>query len=215
MDPVQETFGEQLKEMCRDRFKGIPAFAEKYDIRPQTLYSELSKEPVVLSSKALMAFALEFGLDPFALEKGRFVSHEREPVNVPLVGSIAAGQPVEMLETSDSHSIPAELADQYPRAFLLHVKGESMNKILPNGCYALVDPCSEVADSGKPYVVAVDESEATVKRVRLLNNGIELVPDSTDPTFKPQLFDFDVDSFESVRVIGRVVWYCLPADWQL
>lgn len=134
-------------------------------------------------------------------------------VDVPLLGSIAAGTPMEMVETEESHPVPAKVMEQYPDAKLLKVKGHSMNRILPDGCYALVDPCEEVERDNQPYAVCVNGHDATIKRVHKLENGFELVPDSTDPTFKPRLFDYGEPDTETITVIGRVVYHVLPFDW--
>lgn len=134
--------------------------------------------------------------------------------DVPLYGSIAAGTPIEMIATEGNFPIPTIKHEQYPDAFLLKVEGDSMNKILPNGCYALIDPCTEVDRDGQPYAVCVNGYDATIKRVRKLNNGFELVPDSTDPTYKPTVYDYGVEGTETITLIGRVVYYVLPFDWE-
>lgn len=135
-------------------------------------------------------------------------------VDVPLYGSIAAGTPIEMIEIEEAYPVAAKKIEQYPDAFLLKVKGRSMDKILPDGCYALVDPCNDVERDNQPYAVCVNGYDATVKRVRKLANGFELVPDSTDPTYKPQVYDYGVEGTETITVIGRVVYYVLPFDWE-
>lgn len=134
-------------------------------------------------------------------------------VEVPLYGSIAAGTPIEMLPIDDTHPIPAGVRDKYPNAYLLKVCGESMNRILPNGCYALVDPAQTVERDGKPYAVCVNGYDATIKRVKRLANGYELVPDSTDPTYQTKLYNYNVEDTEEITVMGRIVWYCVPFDW--
>lgn len=134
-------------------------------------------------------------------------------VDVPLYGSIAAGTPIEMMEVEDTFPVPAKMHDAHPEAFLLKVEGESMNRILPNGCYALVDPCETVEENGAPYAVCVNGYDATIKRVRKLNNGFELVPDSTDPTYPVQTYNYNEPGTETITVIGRVVYYVLPFDW--
>ena len=63
--------------------------------------------------------------------------------DVPLYGSIAAGTPIDMIEINETHPVPTALVERHPDAFLLMVKGTSMNRLLPNGSYALVDPCNE------------------------------------------------------------------------
>lgn len=141
---------------------------------------------------------------------------EQDPnyIDVPLYGSIAAGEPIEMIEVDDHHAIPVSVHKKYPKAFLLEVKGESMNKVLPNGSYALIDPCVDVERDGKPYAVCVNGYDATIKRVRRLENGFELVPDSTDPTFHAEVFDYSVEGTKTITIIGRVVWYAIPYDFQ-
>lgn len=133
--------------------------------------------------------------------------------DAPIYGSIAAGTPIEMIESEGTFPIPSAKHEQYPDAFLLKVEGESMNRILPNGCYALVDPCDDVERDNQPYAICVNGYDATIKRVRKLNNGFELVPDSTDPTFKPTVYDYGVEGTETITPIGRVVYYVLPFDW--
>ena len=138
---------------------------------------------------------------------------EDQFVDVPLYGSIAAGTPIEMMEVEDTFPVPSRMHDAHPDAFLLKVEGESMNRILPNGCYALVDPCETVEENGAPYAVCVNGYDATIKRVRKLNNGFELVPDSTDPTYPVQTYNYNEPGTETIAVIGRVVYYVLPFDW--
>lgn len=133
--------------------------------------------------------------------------------SVPLLGSIAAGTPIEMMAVDNSFPVPARIMEQHPNAFLLRVDGESMNRVLPNGSYALVDPCDDVESNGKPYAVCVNGYDATIKRVRKLSNGFELAPDSTDPTFRSVVYDYGIEGTETITVIGRVVWYTLPYDW--
>lgn len=54
-----------------------------------------------------------------------------------------------------------------------------------------------------------------MKRVRKLNNGIALEPDSNDPTYKSQVFDYGDGEREILSVIGRVVWFCVPYDYEI
>nr|DAH39847.1 MAG TPA: Repressor protein CI [Caudoviricetes sp.] len=135
-------------------------------------------------------------------------------IDVPLYGSIAAGEPIEMMEVEDSQPVPIKVHEKFPDAFLLRVEGDSMNRILPNGSYALIDPAQKEPISGKPYAVCVNGFDATIKRVRRLNNGFELVPDSTDPTYVPKVFNYNEPGTDPVTVIGRVVYYVLPFDWE-
>ena len=136
-------------------------------------------------------------------------------VDVPLYGSIAAGTPIEMISSKSSQPVPIEVQCRYPSAFLLRVRGESMNRVLPNGCFALIDPEQREPINCKAYAVCVNGYDATIKRVRRLQNGFELAPDSLDPTYKPTVYDYGEPGTDAITIIGRVVYYVLPFDWEV
>lgn len=136
-------------------------------------------------------------------------------VEVPLFGSISAGKPIEMLDIEDTFPIPDSVHERHPRAFMLKVQGESMNRVIPNGSYALVDPACSEAQDGKVYAVCIDNSSATIKRIRKLNNGVELQPDSTDPTFKSVVFDYDDNDVRTLTIFGQVVWFSVPYGFKI
>ena len=135
-------------------------------------------------------------------------------VPVPRFGRIAAGSPLTMEEVDDFVDVPAAVRRRHPNGFCLTVEGESMNNILPNGCHAYVAPCTEVEHDGAPYAVCVNGCDATIKRVRKLANGFELLPDSNDPTFRPAVYDHGNPDDDKVTIIGRVVYYVIPYDWE-
>lgn len=138
---------------------------------------------------------------------------ESDFVDVPLYGNIAAGKPIDMVEVDEMYPVPSPLVKKYPDAFLLRIKGNSMDRILPNGSYALINPCDDISVDNKPHAVCVNGYSATIKRVRKLSNGFELIPDSTDPTYKPVIYDYGEEGTETITVIGRVIWHCVPFDW--
>lgn len=85
-----------------------------------------------------------FGYDAFepgALDEG--LSDEEQFVYVPLYGRIAAGQPLYMDAVEDHILAPREIRRRHPNAFFLTVDGDSMNNVLPNGCYALASRSGE------------------------------------------------------------------------
>ena len=101
----------------------------------------------------------------------------REVVNVPLVGTVAAGQPILAVENVDGYfPIPAEFMPN-EQSFMLKVKGDSMINagILPGDL--VVVRRQQTANSGE-IVVALIEDEATVKRLALRNGQIWLMPEN-------------------------------------
>lgn len=132
-----------------------------------------------------------------------------------VLGRIAAGTPIEMVEADSVFSVPTEVMRDHPRAFYLEIEGESMNRVLPNGCYALVDPDMREVFDNRAYAVCVNGYDATVKRVRKLANGFQLVPDSDDPTYPVKTYNYNEEGTETITVIGEVVWYSVPFGFEI
>ena len=210
---------EELRELIRTNFGSVPKFAEAIEEPSTSIYGALSRgmknTRTELTDKIYRGLGVDMNSVSLSGFKGlKLLSPTScDFVDVPLYGSIAAGHPIEMIEVDGTHPVPSKVCDRYPNAFLLKVEGDSMNRVLPDGCYALVDPCETVEDNGKPYAVCVNGYDATIKRVRKLNNGFELVPDSTDPTYTPKTYNYNEPGTETVTVIGEVVYYVLPFDW--
>ena len=110
----------------------------------------------------------------------------REVVNVPLVGRVAAGEPILAVENVESYfPIPAEYMPNED-VFMLTVKGESMiNMGIYDGDNIIVSKCSS-ARNGEVVVALVDDS-ATVKRFYKEDGHIRLQPenDYMDPIIVP------------------------------
>lgn len=168
------------------------------------------KSSVIIKLSEALGVTISYLL---GMESEKIDSSPNSFVDVPLYGSIAAGKPMEMVAVEGSHPIPTKVREKYPDSFLLKVEGDSMNRILPNGCYALVDPRQTADCNGAPYAVCVNGYDATIKRVRKLNNGFELVPDSNDPTYEKKTYNYNEPDTDTITVIGRVVYYVLPFDW--
>ena len=118
----------------------------------------------------------------------------REVVNVPMVGTVAAGQPILAIENIDNYfPIPSEYMPN-EETFMLKVKGESMiNAGILDGDNILVKR-QNTAKNGDMVVALVDDS-ATVKTFYKENGYIRLQPenDYMDPIILPD-----------VEIIGKV-----------
>jgi repressor LexA len=110
----------------------------------------------------------------------------REVVNVPIIGRVAAGEPILAVENIENYfPIPAELMPN-AETFMLDVKGESMiNAGIFDGDRILVEQCP-TARNGDIVVALVDDS-ATVKTFYKENGHIRLQPenDTMDPIIVP------------------------------
>ena len=86
-------------------------------------------------------------------------------MSAPLLSRITATTSIEAITSDETYDIPSDIYERFPRAFLLKVEDDSMNRVLPNGCYALIYPCQEASKPMKAYAVCVNGFDATIKRV--------------------------------------------------
>jgi repressor LexA len=135
-------------------------------------------------------------------------------INLPVLGEIAAGTPIDMMEINDEHPCPTAIAREHPNSGWLKVKGDSYNKKLPNGCLALVDFDKTEPLENTPFAVCVNGYSATIKNIKQLANGFELIPNSYDPTYTPKIYDYNKDDTEEITIIGQVVYATFPLDWE-
>jgi len=91
---------------------------------------------------------------------------QRKTVNsleLPLLGQVAAGTPIEAVETQDTLTVPVDLVRRPNTAFALRVKGQSrVEEGILDGDYIVVEQ-RQTAQSGET-VVAMVNGEATVKK---------------------------------------------------
>lgn len=207
---------DRVRELIKQNYGGVPKLAEEINIPASSIYSVLRNGINGGSINTVLPILAKLGIDSNWIIKNRLIEvgkNGNEFIDVPLYGAIAAGTPIEMIEIEDTFPVPTKVHDKHPDAFLLKVVGESMNRILPNGCYALVDPCDDVEVNGQPYAVCVNGFDATVKRVDKLANGFRLKPDSNDPTYTEHTYNYNEPDTEQITIIGKVVYYVLPYDW--
>ena len=127
--------------------------------------------------------AIEILDDEFALNR-------REVVQVPMIGTVAAGEPI----LADYFPIPAEMLPNKD-TFMLKVKGESMvNAGIFNGDQVIVEQ-TNTAENGEIVVALVDDS-ATVKRFYKEDGHYRLQPEND--TMEPIIVDH-------VEILGKVI----------
>lgn len=122
----------------------------------------------------------------------------RETVNVPIIGKVAAGQPLLAVENVEGYfPIPSEYMPNN-KTFMLVVQGDSMvNAGIFNGDYVVVEQ-QPTAENGQKVVALVDDS-ATVKTFYKENGHIRLQPenDAMEPII--------VEPNQSFQILGRVI----------
>ena len=119
---------------------------------------------------------------------------ERGARSIPLVGRVAAGEPILATQNIEDYiQMPGNLLPA-GEAFMLQVKGDSMEQAgILDGDYVIVE-CRENADNGD-IVVALLDDEATVKRFYKGPDHIELRP--ANDRYEPIIVN-------NVQIVGRV-----------
>ena len=123
---------------------------------------------------------------------------ENRSTKLPLLGSIAAGSPIEAVETREELDLET-LFHSSSGVYVLRVRGESMiEDHLCDGDYVVIER-RESARNGEQVVALLDSGEATLKRFYREGNKIRLQP--ANKTMTPRIVDADRCKVQGV-VIG-------------
>lgn len=99
-----------------------------------------------------------------------------ELVTLPLIGSVAAGSPIEAIEDHETIAVPAQMVAPRSESFVLRVRGDSMiEDQICSGDMVVVESRHE-ARNGETVVALVDGSDATLKRFYRSGGTVKLVP---------------------------------------
>lgn len=137
------------------------------------------------------------------LDMANAVSADRKKgVKVPVLGSVAAGIPIEMIEdVVDWEEITPDTA-KTGTFFGLKVKGDSMSPRIAEGDTLIVRQQDD-AESNDIVIVTINGDSATCKRLVKRKSGISLI--SFNPMYAPMEFTNEEIVKKPVRIIGKVV----------
>ena len=121
----------------------------------------------------------------------------------PVYGQISAGQP-NWAEECIEGRLPIDpdlMGIVNPEEhFFLRVNGESMNKIIKNGAFALIHK-QDIVEDGEIAAVLVNGYDATLKKFTRQGDMIILEPQSDDESFKTQVYD----KTTPIKILGKYV----------
>lgn len=127
---------------------------------------------------------------------------EETSTRIPVLGKVVAGIPIEAVEeVIDYEEITPDMANK-GEYFALQIKGNSMEPKFSEGDVVIVRKQNDV-DSGDIAIVLVNGNEATVKKIKKFENGINLIP--TNPAFDVITYSNEEIEKLPVRIIGKVV----------
>lgn len=109
-------------------------------------------------------------------EQAKNQSNQQENVNeIPYLGVIAAGKPIEAIENVSYMQIPAQIKTQKP-CYVLKVKGDSMcEEGIFDGDWVIIEQ-RNYAKNGEIVVALIDKTEATLKFIQQEPQKILLIP---------------------------------------
>ena len=131
------------------------------------------------------------------LVDNEFDIKQESSVEVPLLGKITAGSPIEAIERPDEYfSLPAYLIPRNKEVFTLLVNGESMiNAGILDGDIVIVER-TNTARNGEIVVAMTDENEVTLKTFYKESNYFRLQPEND--TMAPIILD-------NVSILGKAI----------
>lgn len=103
---------------------------------------------------------------------------EERPTRLPLVGTIAAGCPIDAVEDRQHLDLEELFSSRNKknRPFVLRVRGDSMiDEHINEGDYVVIEPC-HTARNGQTVVALLENGEATLKKFYRERTGIRLEP---------------------------------------
>ena len=131
------------------------------------------------------------------LVPNEFLDKDDNIVDVPLLGKVTAGNPIEAIEVPDEYfSLPATMINGKKEVFTLRVSGESMINVgIYDGDIIIVER-KNTAINGEKVVAMTEENEVTVKTYYKENGHFRLQPEND--TMAPIILD-------KVSILGKVI----------
>jgi len=178
LTPKQKQILEFIKKYLgkNDYSPSLDEIAKHFQLAKSTVHKHIEnlKDKEYLNKTDYQARTIE-------ISKNKNIS---DSIKIPLLGIIAAGQPIEAIETQGENiTISKDDIGKYKKIYALRVQGNSM---IDEGIFdgdIVVIKKQEFADNGQTVVAIIDDNEATLKKIYKENGQIRLQP--ANPTLFP------------------------------
>ena len=196
--------GEKIKKRREELGLTQQELADRLGYKSKSAINKIELGVNDIAQKRIVSFAkaLDTSLE-YLLDIGQEQPSEKpESIRIPVLGRIAAGIPLEMIEDIvDWEEVDAETAKQGD-IFALKIKGNSMEPRIVDGDVVILHKQDD-AESGDIVIATVNGDEATCKRLRKYKDGIELIPNN--PAYAPMFFTNQEILTKPVRILGKVI----------
>lgn len=190
-------FNEQLKLLRNQKRISQAKLADELGVSASTVAMWESGEREPKNYETLEIIADYFNVNMEVLLTGKLA-----PTKIPVLGKVVAGIPLEAVEEIiDYEEIPQSMA-RNGEYFALQIKGNSMEPKFSEGDVVIVRK-QENVDNGDIAIVLVNGNDATVKKIKKFDGGINLIPTNSEY----EVITYTADEIEKlpVRIIGKVV----------
>jgi len=145
--------------------------------------------------------SMEGGFNPTVIEGSsrRSVDIKVDAFDLPVMGKIAAGTPIEAIQhASSTIGVPGAMLNTTGKHYALEVKGDSMIEAGINSGDIVIIHEQPDANNGDIVVALVEDQEATLKTLNRTQNAIELI--AANPAYETRVFTKD-----QVKIQGKLV----------
>lgn len=204
------TTGERIKQRRIELGLSVDEVAEKLGKNRATIYRYESNDIENFPVGTLEPLAKILETTPAQLIGWNYDDSENQDINsnkskavkIPVLGDVAAGIPIEAVESIlDYEEIDEELASK-GEFFGLRIKGNSMAPRIQSGDVVIVRVQSD-AESGDIVIAKVNGDDACCKKLQKHDEGISLI--SLNPEYEPMFFSKKDIADLPVHIIGKVV----------
>ena len=181
---------DKIKELIIEKYGSVRQFALKIDVPYTTIDSILKRgiDNSNVSNVIKMCKALNISIDK-TIENNELISNlnfdnaeltslSTDIVQIPLLGKIPAGIPLEIIEDKyavDTIDIPKEWLKGNHKYFALKIEGDSMEPDYLDKDIIIFKQANDCT-SGQDCCIRINGFDATFKRVRKQDNGIMIIP---------------------------------------
>ena len=181
-------------------------FAKMIKVTKQTLYKYEQGIITNIPSNKIEEIANVLGVSPSYIMGWEDTTEQPTPkrkgVVIPVLGHVAAGIPIEMIEDIiDTEEIPEDMA-RHGEFFALKIKGDSMTPSINNSDVVIVRQQVD-AENGDIVIATVNGNDAVCKRLKKYSDGISLI--SLNPAYEPLYFNTSEIQEAPVKIIGKVI----------
>lgn len=209
---MDKNFANNLKRLRKKRGLTLEELADQINAKYNTNFNKsmISKwengYEAKLSSVKVLSLFFNVTLNEILGFNEEILEKDEDNIKIPIVGVISAGEPIIAEENIIGYASKPPMSkltkNSLKDLFYLRVKGDSMDRLYPDGSYVLVRRNIMIQNGDNAVVLINDENEAVLKKVKIEDNYLTLIPVSNNEEHLPRTIDLNKIT---VKFIGKVI----------